>query len=87
MKYNSILMQFVTEENAKEREQEKLKEESGINGQDIVLKTRSAGDYAVTLLHCIGYAVFIALIFIGLITILNFDSRQVIVEIFNIFLS
>lgn len=87
MKYNSILMQSVTEEKAKEREQEKLKEEAGINDQDIVLKTRSARDYAVTLLRCIIYAAFIALIFIGLITVLNFDSRQVIVEMFNTFAS
>lgn len=87
MKFNPILMQKITEEKDQENEQEKLKKETGIDDQDIVLKTRSMKDYAVTFLRCILYIACIVLIFIGLITALNPPSRQVITELFRVFLT
>lgn len=79
-KFNPILMQKVAENQKQESEQEKLKEETGIDDQDIVLKKRGVLDYTIAFLHCILYVIFVSLIFIGLITVLNPASRQVIAD-------
>lgn len=84
MKFNPILMQKITEEKDWENKQEKLKEETGINDQNVVLKSSSMKDYIVTFLRCILYITFIVLIFIGLITALNPASRLVITELFSV---
>lgn len=83
MRYNPILMQKVTEEKKEENEQKRLKEETGINDQDVVLKKRGVKDYAVLALRSLLYAVAIALIFAGVVTALNPASRQVIIDMLN----
>lgn len=81
-KFNTILVKKIAADRKQESKQEKIKEEVGISDQDVFLKKRSAKDYAIAFLHCILYMVFIALIFIGLITALNPASRQIIVDWF-----
>lgn len=83
MKYNPILMQKVTEEKKEENEQERLKKETGINDQDVVLRKKGVKDYAVLVLRFLLYVAVIALIFVGLVTALNPASRQVIIDMLN----
>lgn len=83
MKFNPILMQKVTEEKKRESEQEKLKEEAGIDTQDVVIKKKGVREYAVLMLRSAVYAAVIALIFFGLITVLNHASRQVIIDMLS----
>lgn len=83
MKYNPILMQKVIEEKKEKDEQERLKKETGINDQDVVLRRKGVKDYAVLVLRSLLYAAVIALIFIGLVTALNPASKQVIIDMLN----
>lgn len=86
MKYNPILMQKVTAEKKEESEQEKLKKETGIDDQDVVLKKKGIKDYTVLILRSLLYTAVVALIFIGLVTALNPASRQVIMDMLSQFM-
>lgn len=82
MKFNSILMQKVTEEKRKESKQGKWKEQAGIDSQEIIIKKKNVRDYIILAVHFIMCALIIMLIFIGLVTALNPTSRQVITDFF-----
>lgn len=86
MRYNPILMQKIMDEKNMEAEQARLKEEAGIDSQEVVIKKKGMRDYSILALHFLMYAAVIVLIFVGLITALNPASRQIITETFTAFI-
>ena len=71
------------EENASEEKQEELKKESGIDDEEGELHVREKGpfDYIKGFFNGIFYVAFVALIFVGLVTLINPISRGILLEL------
>lgn len=80
-KYKNILVRKLEEEKQEEQEQNRLREESGIKNQAYHLQERSIRSYGKDILHGIGYAFYMALAFIGVLTILHPESRSILFAI------
>lgn len=79
-KFNPILLQKVREEQKEEERQEKLKAEAGITDPDIVVKEKGIKEYSLSILKGILYTAFICLIFLGILTVLNPTSQNILID-------
>lgn len=80
MRYKSILGEKVKREQAEEEKEKKLKNDAGIESDNVTVRIKGAKDYIVGILRTIFFTIFIILIFIGIVTIINPTSRYMILQ-------
>lgn len=80
-KYKNILVRKLEEEKTEEKEQERLRKESGIKNKAYTLRERSMKSYLRSVLEGIGYALYMALAFLGVLTVLHPEARSVLIAI------
>ena len=80
-KYKNILVRKLEEEKQEEQEQNRLRKESGIKNQSYHLRERSIQSYGRDIMHGIGYALYMALAFIGVLAVLHPESRNILFTI------
>lgn len=78
MRYKSILEQKVKVEKEEQKKQEILKQAAGIESADLRVKKKGAKDYAISLCKAFLYLVFMTFVALGILTILNPVSRNII---------
>lgn len=83
-KYKKILVSKLEAEKRKEKKQEQLRKESGITNTDIQLTERSWVSYLLDAGHSVVYFVSVILAFIGIIMVLNPESRNILMQIFHL---
>lgn len=80
-KYKNILVRKLEEEKQEEQEQNRLRKESGIENKSYHLQERSIRSYGRDVLRGIGYALYMALAFIGVLAVLHPESRSILFAI------
>lgn len=83
-KYKKVLVRKIDEEKKKDRKQERLRKESGIRNEGYFLRERTWKSYALGLLCHVGYILYAALAFIGIVMVLNPESRFLIMKILHL---
>ena len=83
MRYKPILMTRIEEEERRLKENLLLSEEAGVirSTDDIVVKKKSVSDYIKEISHIVFSAVFLVLVFLGLLVLLNPNSREILLNI------
>ena len=85
MRYKPILMTRIEEEERQLKENLLLSEEAGVirSADNIVVKKKNAGDYIREISNIFFSAVFLMLVFVGLLVLLNPTSREILLNIFT----
>lgn len=81
-KFKPSLIDKVKEEYQKEERQNKLRMEAGITDQTVMVKEKGSSDYGKAVIWVIIYTILIILAFLGVLMVLNPESREVLTEIF-----
>ena len=83
MRYKPILMARVEEEKRQLKESMLLSEEAGViqSTDDIVVKKKNFKDYVRDVTNIAISAVYLTLIFLGLLVLLNPTSRDILLKI------
>lgn len=80
MRYKPILQNKIEIEERKEEQQKALQERVGISDKTVKLKERGAKGYLWLIVKGIGYFIFVAMIFLGIVTILYPETRNLLLE-------
>ena len=83
-KYKRILVSKLEAEKRNEKKQEQLRKESGITNTDIQLKERTWISYMLDAGHSVLYFISVILAFIGIIMVLNPESRNILMRLFHL---
>ena len=77
-------MTRIEEEERRLKENLLLSEKAGVirSTDDIVVKKKSVSDYIKEISHIVFSAVFLVLVFLGLLVLLNPTSREILLNIF-----
>ena len=83
MRYKPILMTRIEEEEKHLKENLLLSEEAGViqSADDIVVKKKNVNDYVKEISRIAFSAVFLVLVFLGLLVLLNPTSREILLNI------
>lgn len=81
-KFNARLMEKVEKEEKEERKQETLKTQAGIENSSFYVKEKGMKDYLFSILHILLSVAVAVLIFIGIATLLNPESRLILFTAF-----
>ena len=83
-RFKKRLVLLTEAEEQANRKQETLKKQNGIpeDGNGMQVREKDAKDYLIGFLHGIIYILFTALVFIGLVTLINPGSRSVLLDLF-----
>ena len=78
-------MTRIEEEERRLKENLLLSEEAGVirSADNIVVKKKNAGDYIREISNIFFSAVFLMLVFVGLLVLLNPTSREILLNIFT----
>lgn len=78
-------MTRIEEEERQLKENLLLSEEAGVirSADNIVVKKKNAGDYIQEISNIFFSAVFLMLVFVGLLVLLNPTSREILLNIFT----
>ncbi len=84
MRYQRILMERISDEEEKEREEIILQKEAGIITPEgeLVITRKAITDYIRQTVNIITSGLYICLIFIGILVLLNPSSRDMILKLF-----
>ena len=84
-KFKKSLMGRVEEEEKRQQKQEDLKEQAGIADDDFYVKEKGAKDYLIAILRGLLSCLITFLVFVGIATWLNPESRLILFELFPFF--
>lgn len=83
-RFKPILMEKISRLEQAEQEQRELKQEYGITADDVVVRKKNIKDYAISILKGIGYFIYIILVFLGIVTLINPISRDILLGLLGI---
>lgn len=83
-RFKPILMEKISRLEQAEQEQQELKQEYGITADDVVVRKKNIKDYAISILKGIGYFIYIILVFLGIVTLINPISRDILLGLLGI---
>lgn len=83
-RFKPILMEKISRLEQAEQEQRELKQEYGIAADDVVVRKKNIKDYAISILKGIGYFIYIILVFLGIVTLINPISRDILLGLLGI---
>jgi len=84
-RFNVRLEEKVRAEEDVEKKQVQLKEEAGIEDEDIVVKEKGVKDYSKAILRTMIYIAIVFFFFVGVITLLNPVSRNLMLTFLSQF--
>lgn len=79
-KFNTSLMEKVEKEEKKEQKQKDLKARAGIDDDVFYVKEKGVKDYLFSGVHIVLSIVIAVLTFVGVATLLNPESRLILLE-------
>lgn len=79
-KFNTSLMEKVEKEEKKEQKQKDLKTRAGIDDDAFYFKEKEVKDYLLSGIHIVLSVAIAVLTFIGAATLLNPESRLILLE-------
>ena len=82
-RFKPSLMDKVEKEQRQEIKQEKLKAESGIKEEEVLVKEKSGSDYGKAVFRLVIDTALAALAFVGILVVLNPESRGMLLERFR----
>ncbi|MEH2932176.1 hypothetical protein VSQ48_20180 [Candidatus Ventrimonas sp. KK005] len=82
-RFKPSLMDKVEKEHRQEIKQEKLKAESGIKEEEVLVKEKSGSDYGKAIFRFVVYVVLGMLAFVGIMVVLSPEARGILIEWFR----
>jgi len=80
-KFNASLMEKVEKEEKEKQKQEDLKAQAGIDDNAFYVKEKGIKDYLLSAAHIVLSIIVALLVFIGVATLLNPESRLILLEL------